>query len=247
MLRWFALLALLLSPVSASAKQLSGDEILLRAREAAGGDGWANAKTLHLTGRAVFFGQKGAEPTSLQDSYEMWRVFDPDRQAAHGAEGKVRITIKNKGKLFMDVGYDGATTWNEKGIIPKDQADAFWASNFGFGIIRHVGKPGFAAQRLPDDSVGAHKSYIVELTDPAGTKSLFGIDMRSFAIRMVGFRTPKGWHVRTYDDFIQLQNPRWLQARHVTLYYDGRKANEIFWQSYRVNPLIDDTIFAPPK
>lgn len=247
MLRWFALLALLISSVPATAKQLSGDEILLRARQAAGGDDWANARTLYLTGRAVFYGQKGAEPTSLQDSYEMWRVFDPDRQAAHGAEGKVRITIKNKGKLFMNVGYDGATTWNEKGIIPKDQAAAFWASNFGFGIIRHAGKPGFAAQRLPDDAVGAHKSYIVELTDPAGTKSLFGIDMRSFAIRMVGFRTPKGWHVRTYDDFIQLQNPRWLQARHVTLYYDGRKANEIFWQNYRVDALIDDAIFAPPK
>ena len=110
MLRWFALLALLISSVPASAKQLSGDEILLRARNAAGGDDWANARTLHLSGQAVFYGQKGAEPTSRQDSYEMWRVFDPDRQAAHGAEGKVRITIKNEGKLFMDVGYDGATT-----------------------------------------------------------------------------------------------------------------------------------------
>lgn len=247
MLRLVVLLALLLTPALALAKQLSGDEILLRAREAAGGDDWANAHTLHLSGRAVFYGQKGAEPTSTQDSYEMWRVFDPDRQAAHGAEGKVRITIRNAGKLFMDVGYDGATTWNEKGIIPKEQADAFWASNFGFGIIRHAGKPGFAAQRLPDDAVGAHKSYIVELTDPAGAKSLFGIDMQSFAIRMVGFRTPKGWHVRTYDDFVQLQNPRWLQARHVTLYYDGRKANEIFWESYRVNPPIDDAVFAPPR
>ena len=248
MFRFLACLVLLLSPVAAPAElPLSGDEILLRAREAAGGDGWANARTLYLSGRAVFYGQKGAEPSSTQDSYEMWRVFDPDRQAAHGADGKVRITIKNQDQLFMDVGYDGATTWNEKGIIPKDQADAFWASNFGFGIIRHTGKPGFAAQRLPDDAVGAYKSYIVELTDPAGTKSLFGIDMQSFAIRMVGFRTPKGWHVRTYDDFIQLENPRWLQARHVTLYYDGRKANEIFWSKYRVNPPIDDAVFAPPK
>ena len=248
MFRFLVFLFLLMSPVAATSKPpLSVDEILLRAREAAGGDGWANVRTLYLSGRAVFYGQKDAKPTSVQDSYEMWRVFDPDRQAAHGAEGKVRITIKNEGKLFMDVGYDGAITWNENGVIPKDQADAFWASNFGFGIIRHAGKPGFTAQRLPDDAVGAYKSYIVELTDPAGTKSLFGIDMKSFAIRMVGFRTPKGWHVRTYDDFIQLQNPRWLQARHVTLYYDGRKANEIFWEEYRVNPAIDPKLFDPPR
>lgn len=247
MIRFLALLFLLFSPPLSAQAPLSGDEILLRAREAAGGDGWANARTLYLSGKAVFYGSKGAEPTSTQDSYQMWRVFDPDRQAAHGAEGKVRITIKNAGKLFMDVGYDGATTWNEKGVIPKDQADAFWASNFGFGIVRHAGKPGFAAQRLPDDAVGGHPSYIVELTDPAGTKSLFGIDQKSFAIRMVGFRTPKGWHVRTYDDFIQLGNPRWLQARHVTLYYDGRKANEIFWNRFEVNPAIEDAIFAPPK
>lgn len=247
MLRLLACLWLLLLPSIALAEEpLSGDAILLRAREAAGGDGWANARSLFLSGHAVFYGANGHAPTSSPDSYTMWRMFDPNRQAAHGAEGKVRITIKNKGKLFMDVGFNGADTWNEKGIIPKAQADAFWASNFGFGIIRHAGKPGFAAQRLPDDAVDGHASYMVELTDPTGTKSLFGVDRKTFAIRMVGFRTPKGWHVRTYQDFVTLDNPRWLQARHVTLYYDGRKANEVFWTSYKVNTDIDPKLFDPP-
>lgn len=247
MLRFLASLVLLLSPVASLGEQpLTGDAILLRARDAAGGDEWANARSLMLSGHAVFYGQQGHAPTSSLDDYKMWRVFDPNRQAAHGAEGKVRITIKNQGRLVMDVGYNGAVTWNDKGIVPKEQADAFWASNFGFGIIRHAAKPGFAAQRLPDDAVDGYSAYMVELTDPAGTKSLFGVDKKSFAIRMVGFRTPKGWHVRTYDDFITLQNPRWLQARHVTLYYDGRKANEVFWTSYRVNPQIDSALFDPP-
>jgi hypothetical protein len=232
------------SPVSGP--EMSGDVILLRAREAAGGDGWANARSLILTGHAVFYGSNSSIPTASPDSYTMSRVFDPNRQAAHGAEGKVRITIKNAGKLFMDVGYNGAVTWNEKGIIPKEQADAFWASNFGFGIIRHAGKPGFSSQRVADGAVDGHPSYMVELTDPTGTKSLFGVDKKSYAIRMVGFRTPKGWHVRTYQDFITLKNPRWLQARHVTLYYDGRKANEVFWTTVKVNPVIDATVFDPP-
>lgn len=247
MLRFLASLFLLLSPVASLGEQpLTGDAILLRARDAAGGDEWADARSLMLSGHAVFYGQQGHAPTSSPDDYKMWRIFDPNRQAAHGAEGKVRITIKNQGRLVMDVGYNGAVTWNDKGIVPKEQADAFWASNFGFGIIRHAAKPGFSAQRLPDDAVDGHSAYMVELTDPAGTKSLFGVDKKSFAIRMVGFRTPKGWHVRTYDDFITLQNPRWLQARHVTLYYDGRKANEVFWTSYRVNPQIDSALFDPP-
>lgn len=246
MLRLLAFLLLLLAPTYVAAEgPLTGEAILLRAREAAGGDEWANARTLILSGHAVFYGASGHEPTSSPDSYTMWRVFDPNRQAAHGAEGKVRITIKNRGNLFMDVGYNGSETWNEKGIIPKDQADIFWASNFGFGIIRHAGKPGFAAQRLPDDEVNGHPSYIVELTDPTGTKSLFGVDKESFAIRMVGFRTPKGWHVRTYQDFITLENPRWLQARRVTLYYEGRKANEVFWTSYQVNADVDPKLFDP--
>jgi hypothetical protein len=241
-------IVLICSPVAASADDsLTGDQILLRAREAAGGDEWANARTLILSGHAVFYGTNGHKPTSSPDSYTMWRVFDPNRQMAHGAEGKVRITVKNGGRLFMDVGFNGTDTWNEKGVIPKTQADIFWASNFGFGIIRHAAKPGFAAQRLPDDAVDGHPSYMVELTDPTGTKSLFGVDRDSFAIRMVGFKTPKGWHVRTYQDFVTLENPRWLQARHVTLYYDGRKANEVFWTSYKVNPEIDAALFDPPK
>ena len=63
----------------------------------------------------------------------------------------------------------------------------------------------------------------------------------------MGFATPRGWHVRTYDDFVTLANPRWLQARHVTLYYNGVKANEVFWTETRVNAAIDEAIFAPPK
>ena len=99
------------------------------------------------------------------------------------------------------------TPGTDKGVIPKEQADAFWASNFGFGIIRHAGKRGFVAQRLPDDAVDGNPSYMVELTDPTGAKSLFGVDEKTFAIRMVGFRTPKGWHVRTYKDFVTLEKP----------------------------------------
>jgi hypothetical protein len=40
--------------------------------------------------------------------------------------------------------------------MPKAEADAYWASNFGFGIIRSALKPGFRLERAPDAEVGGH-------------------------------------------------------------------------------------------
>jgi hypothetical protein len=231
---------------AAPAETPDAQTIIARAFAAAGGESWANARTLVLEGRAVFYGPEGAAPRSTADSYRMWRVFDPGRQAAHGAEGKVRIDARSGDRLLFQAGFDGVETWNEKGPVPKAQADAFWASNFGFGIIRHARKPGFTLARLPDDSVGAHPVYTVRLTDPAGTATLFGIDKTSYAIRRMGFASPRGWHERVYDDFEKIERPRWLQARHVTLYYNGVKANEVFWTRTQVDVPIEPGLFAAP-
>ena len=247
-MRLVLLALLMLFPAAVPAADTpDGQTILARAAQAHGGEGWANARTLVLSGHAVFWGPTGAVPRSTADDYKMWRVFDPGRTAAHSAEGKVRIISKSKGVQQFTVGFDGTTTWNEKGVIPADQAATFWASNFGFGIIRRAGNPGFKAERVADDSVGAHPLYMVRLTDPTGGVTLFGIDQRSSAIRTMGFMTPKGWHVRTYDDFVTVKNPRWLQARTVTLYYNGVKANTVYWTKTVVNGPVDDALFAPPK
>lgn len=228
----------------AAAAALSGEDILDRAAAAAGGRAWLDARTLVLSGTAVFYGAAGAEPRSRATSYRMWRVFDPERSAAHGAEGKVRILACDGGKQLFTVGYDGATTWTERGVTPKAEADAFWASNFGFGIIRHARKPGFKAERVPDDIIADHPLYMVRLTDTSGGTTLFGVDQRSFAIRTMGFASPRGWHVRTYDDFYRLRGSHWLQARKVTLYYNGVKSNEVRWTDAQVDRPIDEVTFA---
>ena len=44
------------------------------------------------------------------------------------ADGKVRITARTGGKLVFEVGYDGTTTWNDKGLVPKAEADAYYRS-----------------------------------------------------------------------------------------------------------------------
>lgn len=229
----------------AAAAALSADVILERAAEAAGGSDWLNAKSLTLSGTAIFYGTTGPEPRSRATDYRMWRVFDPSRIAAHGAEGKVRILACDGARQLFTVGYDGNATWTEGGITPKAEADAFWASNFGFGIIRHARRPGFKAERMPNDVLGAHGLYVVRLTDPSGAVTLFGVDRKSFAIRSMGFASPRGWHVRTYDDFYRPSGLRWLQARTVTLYYNGVKSNEVFWRNTKVNAPIEDSVFAP--
>lgn len=225
-----------------------GRAILARATEAAGGKDWANARSLVLKGRAIFWGKSGTKPTSSPDSYIMYREFDPNRQAAHGAEGKLRIIVSNKGKPLWTVGYDGVNSWNDKGVIPKEQADAYWANNFGFGIIRHALKTGFVAERLPDGNVDGHPVYMVRLTDPKTSESLFAVDKQTYAVRSVGFATPRGWHVRTYGNFFRPRSmPKWLQAGIVTLYYNGVKQNEIHWDSVEIDKSIDQAIFAVPE
>jgi len=218
--------------------------IIAQAYEAAGGEAWARAKTLTLKGRAVFYGPDAAAPRAIADDYTMAREFEDVRTNAHGEAGKVLIHGKSNGKTLFLVGSNGAQSFNEKGIIPKADAEKFWANNFGFGVIRSALGPGFTLTRLPDDNVGGHPSYTVRVTDPAGTTTLFGIDQTSHFIRMVGFSTPSGWHARNYDDFVA--QPGWTQARTVTLYYNGVIANQVFWTEWAVNPPLAASLFDPP-
>jgi hypothetical protein len=62
----------------------------------------------------------------------------------------------------------------------------------------------------------------------------------------MAFMTPRGWHERHYDDFVRLKNPDWLQARSVSLFYNGVKANTVFWKTTKVNAQIDPALFSPP-
>lgn len=221
---------------------LDGRAIITRAYEAAGGSAWADVRTLRLAGHAVFYGE-GATPRTRAERYEMWREYETTRASAHEASGKVLINAWAGGRRIIHVGSDGSRSWNEKGIIPQAEADAFWASNFGFGVIRYALQPGFTLTRLPDDSIDGHPSFMVRVTDPAGTATLFGIDKTSHFIRLAGFVTPAGYHVRIYDDFVTA--PGWTQARKVTLYYNGVMANQLFWTDWEINPTLPADLFLP--
>ena len=233
-------------PVAAETPQPDARMIIAEAAEVAGGETWLSPATLRLEGRAEFYAPNQPGVIRRAESYVMWRVLDPNRTAAHGPEGKVRITARSGGKLLFDVGYDGETTWNEKGVVPKAEADAYWAANFGFGIIRMALKQGFKLERAPDRTVDGHALDMVRIVDPSGQATLFGIDAKSRYIRYMGFASPRGWHERVYDDFVFFWNPRWLQARSVTLFYNGVRQNTVYWDKAVVGQPVDPATFAMP-
>lgn len=252
MVRMFRIVAALMIVVSVppaiAADDPSARALLAQAAQVAGGETWLRPRSLIMRGTADFYGPAKSAPVSHADDYRMWRAMNSDRATSHAADGMVRIRAANGPKTMFEVGFDGTTTWNERGVVPKAEADAYWASAFGFGVIRQALHDGFSVERAPDRSVDGHALDMVRIIDPAGQQTLFGLDHANHYIRYMGFVSPKGWHERTYSDFVMLKNPRWLQARTVTLFYNGVRANSVYWKSVVVNqPLPADQFTMPAR
>lgn len=221
--------------------------VVERGVAAHGGEIWLDPGTLVLVGEAVFYDAATGEVRSRASDYRMWREFARGRRVAHGADGKVRIVARgDDGAIIFEVGYDGETTWTQDGIMPRDVADAYWASNFGFGIIRSALDEGFTIQRAPERDIGGHAIDLIRLIDPQGQETLFGFGRASGFIRYMAFDSPRGFHERIYDDFVRLPESGWVQARRVTLLYDGVPSNSVFWRETSVGASIDREVFAAP-
>ena len=245
---WKAVVAaavMLATPVEAQ-EEPTPRKVVERAIKAHGGDVWLTPRTLQLSGTATFYDTKTGEVRLTADDYRMWREMDADRTSAHGASGKVRIIAKAGERLVFEVGYDGETTWTERGVMPKAQADAYWATNFGFGVVRQSLKEGFSLSFAPPRNVRGRGTRIVRITDPKGADTLFGFDNESGFITYLAFDTPRGFHERLYDDFVKLENG-WVQARSVTLLYDGMMNNTVFWSETKVGEAVEPWVFTPPE
>ncbi len=249
-MRWLAVLLILLAaPLAAQDQGPDARAIIERGVAAHGGTRWLEPGTLILSGHATFYAPDSDIARSHADDYRMWREMDPARTSAHGADGKVRIIARAGERTLFEVGYDGETTWTQDGIMPKAQADAYWASNFGFGIIRSALNDGFTLERAPSRDVGGHLIDLVRVIDPQGQATLFGFDRLTGFIRYMAFDSPRGFHERHYDDFTTLETgpgAGWVQARVVTLYYDGVKSNTVYWAEVAVGEAIEPSVFMPP-
>ena len=243
MLRYQALLLALclVSPAFGLADTpLSAAEIVKRAHEAAGGNAWARPRSLYLFGNSTFF--QGTERTHF-DRHEMWRVYPRTKASAHRADGKVRIRSSRDGVIGLDLAFDGQRTY-VNGVASDEPGNSRrWASNFGFGVIRHALDSGYSVTRLPDDQLDGKPTFTIRVTDPEDTHTIFGISRTDYAILMVGFDTPRGWHERVYSDFFSKPGIAWNQPGLVRLYYDGVKQNEVRWTDFVANQPIDPAVF----
>ena len=237
----------LLLPLAAKANEpLTAEAIISEAHRAAGGEFWVKPRSAFMTGHALFWYGGSASPTR-HELHQMWRVYPTAKTEAHQADGMVRIDSIRDGEPVIQVAFDGVHTYNQQGKVPEEQADSKrWASNFGFGVIRHALDEGYTLRRVADDQVDGHAVYIVQVIDPAGGETLFGIDQESFAIRKLAFSTPRGWHERLYSDFYQKPGVNWVQPGKVRLFYNGVKSNEVFWTDYQINEEIPASVFVLP-
>ncbi len=222
---------------------LDARSLVSRAHEVAGAAAWRRPLTLHLRGRAVAYENGVLATGTVAERREMWRVFPMWNATAHAPSGKVRVEGQSNGKLLFQVSFDGTHTYDRNGLVAGAKASAEWAEAFGFGIIRFARDDGFSLTRLADDQVEGHPAFNVAVKDPSGTTTLFWIDCQSYAIRKVGFDTPRGWHERIYSGFEYHQNPRFQQATRVRPYCQGALTNDITWEHYAVNAPIADAVF----
>jgi hypothetical protein len=243
---FLACLLLVLAPALVRADGLTARTIIERATEAAGGETWRRPETLFLSGYGVFWPRGTQESRVVNERHEMWRVFPRESPDAHVANGKVRIDGWRGGRILFQQSFDGVQSYTQAGPTGGAADSSEWRENFGFGIFRFALDEGATLTRLPDDSVENRPVYLVRVSDRAGGDTIFGIDKENFRILKAGFQTPRGWHERIYSDFVEQQNPRWVQPMRVRLFYNGVKQNEIVWQTFAVNQPIPDAAFRLP-
>jgi len=223
---------------------MSANDIMTRAHQAAGGEVWSRPKSLSMAGYGVFYKDGKAV---RHETHNMWRVYAASKTDAHKVDGKVRIESIRGGAPVINLSYDGEYTYTPGGQQPKSESDKQWSSNFGFGVVRHALDKGYTLSRLPDDLIDGRAAYLVDVQDPAGGSTYFGIAQDDFALLKVAFDTPRGWHERIYSNFFSNPGESWVQPGRVRLYYNGVKANEVIWESYKINQDLPDCLFRLPE
>ena len=221
-------------------------EILALAVAKAGGDTWQNPETLMLSGNATFtpFGQITADKKMVFDQYALFRVFPLENNAAHQANGKIRFDAFEGDECFFKLVFDGKKSNMFLSETAKPYEKHFsWSNNFGFSIIRFANREGFKLERLTDDNIDGHECYILQITDPNQSKTVYGIDKTHHYIRYLAFNTEVGFHHRIYADFEQVPNVNFLQPTRLRIYFDGLKWMDINWKTFAVNQAIADEVF----
>jgi hypothetical protein len=237
------LICLSLVAARAAAEELTAVQIVERAHAAAGGHAWLAAGTNVMRGYATLCRDGDPARCVHSDRYEMYRVYPTKLEhGAHAGSGKFRLDAYAGDRVLFKVAFDGERSYDQNGPVPPERASSDEISAFGFSAIRFALQPGFSVERMTDDQVEGHPCYFVRVTDPTGTRTLFGIDQQTYAVRSAGWQTPKGFHQRLYSDFYKVGG-HFVQPGRVRHFYDGVKAVDIRWTSAEIGRPIPDATF----
>jgi len=219
---------------------LSASEIMAKAHVNAGGKFWSQPKSLVLKGHGIFY---QGQDTFLHETHNMYRIYEATKKEAHSANGKVRIESFRNGDPIILLSFDGQNTYDQNGKQAQSDADKRWASNFGYGVIRHAFDENYSLSLLGIDTIKGNTTFTIEITDPNQGKTIFDITQESFDIVKVAFDTPRGYHHRLYSKFFKKEKYNWNQAGLVELYYNDVKTTEILWEDFEVNVDLNDGLF----
>lgn len=242
--RLLVTVAAALAVPAAAAGEPTARQIVERVHEAAGGQAWLAAGTNVMRGHATLCRDGDPARCVTADRYELYRVYPT--QLAHGAHagsGKFRLDAFAGERRLFQVAFDGERSYDQDGPVPPERAAGDEASAFGFSAIRFALQPGFGVERMTDDQVEGRPCHFLRVTDPTGTRTLFGIDRETYAVLSAGWQTQRGFHQRVYSDFYRVGERGFLQPGRVRHYYDGVKSVDIRWTSAEVGEPISDTKF----
>jgi len=220
--------------------EIDATYVIKQAYQKAGGEFWRRPESLTLIGHGVFY--SGLD-TFIHESHKMYRVYESEKTDAHAANGKVRIESYRNGKPIILISFDGEHTYDLNGRQEKSAADQKWASNFGYGAIRHALDEGYKIAISGKDKVNQEDTYTIEVIDQTEGKTYFDITQDKYEIVKVAFDTPKGWHYRIYSKFFKKDKYKWNQAGLVQLFYNDKLSNEIVWTDFEVNEDLPEELF----
>ncbi|MCC5794478.1 MAG: hypothetical protein JJT85_07050 [Chromatiales bacterium] len=222
---------------------LTGEDIVARAAEAAGGEAWLFASTNVMRGHATLCRNGNPDACVHAEDYVMWREYPTELEDAHAGSGRFRLDARTSGRVLFQSSFDGTHMWSHEGRLPPERARESQESNFGFSAIRFAGRPGFPVDRLVDDTMEGHPAWVVRVRDPADGSTLFWIDQETALILAAAWQTPMGWHQRSYSEYYRVDDPGFMQPGRVRLYYDGVKTADIRWTEASINVPIADEVF----
>ena len=231
---------------AADGDALSARDIVARAHQAAGGQAWLRAGTNVMRGHAELCRDGRPDACVKADRYEMYRVYPVELRQAHAGSGKSRLDARSGDRVLFQMAFDGRRSYDQNGPVDGPRAESDEGTGFGFSAIRFALEDGFRVERLLDGDVGGRPTHTVRVTDPAGQKTLFGIDRESFHILSAAWQSPRGWHERRYSEFYRVGTEGFLQPGRVRHYYEGVKSVDIHWTSAEIGNAIPDATFVLP-